>query len=85
MPDFSKKALDQFMTVYAEMLPVVIESYPDEYCYPVAMAPVVADRMRAAIEAGSWNHGGRAFKATCKRLGIKHTRTAINDFIREDK
>jgi len=73
--------LDGFMAVYAEELPRVIKENPDEYAYPVSLAPTVVERMRKAIEERTYNHGGLAFKATCKRLGIKHTRKAIKMFL----
>lgn len=41
----------------------------------------VADAMIAAVVAGSFNKDGRAFRATCKHLGIKHTYQAIRSYI----
>ena len=53
--------------------------------WPSASVAQVADRMIAAITAKSYNKDGRAMKATCKRLGIKHTYTAINAFIAAER
>ena len=74
--------LNQFMAVYTPALKDAVEQYPAEYMWPVSDVPMVADRMRAAIDRGSYNHSGRAFKATCKALGIKPTRKAITEFLK---
>lgn len=68
--------------VYREELERVVRERPTEYAYGVDNVPVVADRMIAAMQRGSYNKDGLAFKATCKRLGIKHTYTAINAAIK---
>lgn len=39
-----------------------------------------ASAMIASFQRGDYNHDGRAIKATCKALGIKHTRTAIEAY-----
>lgn len=73
--------LDQFMAVYTPALEKAVTEHPDEYPWPVENVPVVAARMRAAIEKGTYNHSGRAFQGACKALGIKHTRKAIAAFL----
>jgi hypothetical protein len=76
--------IERFIATYREQLPVAVAKYPDDYPWakPGALAiETVADRMAAAIRAGSYNHDGHAFRLTCKALGFKHTRTAIEQFI----
>ncbi len=73
--------LDQFMGVYEPALREAVTHYPNEYLWPVEQVPIVAARMRAAIERNSHNHDGHAFKGACKALGIKHTRKAIDQFL----
>lgn len=73
--------LQCFMEVYGPALLFEVQTNPDEYGYPETEVPKVVERMRAAFERGSYNHDGKAIKATCKFLGIKYTRTAIEAFI----
>lgn len=75
------KNLQAFMDIYRAALADAVAKHPDEYAWPLADVPVVAARMEAAIVRGSYNHDGRAFKATCKALGIKHTRKAIGEYL----
>jgi hypothetical protein len=75
--------LEQFMGVYEKNLGAAVSGWPDEYCWPREQVPDVAGRMRNAIIRGTYNHGGRAFKMTCKELGIKHTRKAITEFLEQ--
>jgi alpha-D-ribose 1-methylphosphonate 5-triphosphate synthase subunit PhnI len=69
-----------FMEVYEEKL--IEARRRGDYEWPESELPQVLARMRAAIERGTANKDGPAFKATCKALGIKHTYQAINSFIR---
>lgn len=73
--------LQAFMEVYGPALLYAVQTDPDEYAFPEADVPKVVDRMRQAFERGSYNHDGRAIKAACRALGIKHTRKAIEAFI----
>lgn len=70
-----------FMDEYAKQLRVSIEVNPQDYAWSVAEFDTVLARMRLAIERGSFNKDTPAFKRTCKALGIKHTYTAIREFI----
>ena len=82
MTDVSKEKLDRFFALYTQMLDNATRSHPEEYALVVRTGvEEVSRRMRIAVERGSWNHDGRAFKATCKALGIKHTRKAIKAFL----
>lgn len=71
-----------FMEVYAEKLKEALKLYPDQYFWPESLFPEVVKKMRLAIERGTFNKDGHAFKATCKALKINYTYKAINEFIR---
>lgn len=72
---------ERFEAVYREELPKAVLKYPEDYAWPVEQAPVVADKMMRALDAGTFNKDSRAFRATCKVLGIKHTYQAIRAFV----
>lgn len=73
--------IDAFMAIYEEELVNAVRNNPKEYCWPIEQAPQVATRMKAAILSSSYNKDGQAFKATCRRLKIKHTYRDIETFI----
>ena len=75
--------LDTFISVYAVQLAKAHAQAPDEYLWRIETLPTVVERMKKAIENGSFNHEGNGFKWTCKELGIKHTRKAIQEYLRE--
>ena len=75
-------SLDTWVKIYEEQLKLVVQKYPDEYGYGLEAVPVVVKKMAVAFEKGDYNLDGRAIKATCRVLGIKHTRTAINEYLR---
>lgn len=72
---------ERFITIYAEALKDAVKNHPDEYGYPLENVPGVVARMAAAIQRGSFNKDGKAFKTTCKFLGIPYTYKGIKDFI----
>ena len=73
--------MDEFCKEYRRQLATVVQFWPEEYPWLGRVAvETVADRMEAAIRKGSFNKDSRAFKATCKTFGIKHTYTAIKAF-----
>lgn len=74
-------SLDKFMVVYEEGLRYALANYPQEYAYSLDMVPTVLERMREAMQNGSYHHVGRAFRYTTKKLGIPHTRKAIEEFL----
>lgn len=76
--------LEQFVAEYAKQLPIAVEKYPADYPWRFhegLPTEVVAGRMAEAIRRDTYNHDGHAFRLTCKALGIKHTRKAIEQFI----
>lgn len=70
-----------WMKTYEEQLKQTVQKYPEEYAYGVDEVPAVVKKMGVAFEKGTYNHDGKAIKATCRALGIKHTRTAIKDYL----
>lgn len=72
---------DTFFEVYQRKLTEAVQRKPGVYAYGPSQVPAVIGRMRAAWERGTANKDGEAVRATCKELGIKHTYTAIRQFI----
>ena len=73
-----------FFDTYREELRRAVQEHPDDYHYSVEDVDAVADRMIAAMQRGSYNKDGRAFKATCNRLRIPHTYKAINAYLKAE-
>lgn len=71
---------ERFAEAYRRNLHLSVTECPVDYAYIAGRVDEVADKMLAAIERGSANKDGFAFKRTCKELGIKHTYKAINAF-----
>lgn len=74
---------DLFIKVYAEELAVAVRDHPDEYVgapWPDAKTAQVVYRIGNAIKARTYNKDSRAFRATCKRLGVAHTYKAIDRY-----
>ncbi len=75
--------MNKWMAEYEKQLLLAVEKFPKEYGFGPEMVSEVAGRMRRAFCAGTFDKDGRAIKATCKALGIKHTYKAIKEFISE--
>jgi hypothetical protein len=75
---------DRFAAAYERNLRKAVIEHPDEYSWPVENVAAVAAKMMAALERGSANKDGRAFRATCKELGIAYTYKAIQRFLQDD-
>ena len=71
---------EKFSEVYRTNLKRATVEQPEQYGFIIGNEDTVADKMLVAIDLGSYNKDGYAFKATCKELGIKHTYAAINAF-----
>lgn len=69
----------RFFSEYEIQLQKAVEQHPDEYGFSDVKA--VANRMRAAFIRQSYNKDGRAIRAVCRVLGIKHTYDSINTFL----
>lgn len=72
---------ETFETTYRRNLAATVERYPLEYGNITDIVDEVADKMMAALDRRSYNKDGRAFKSTCKELGLAHTYKAIEAFI----
>ena len=72
----------RFAEAYERNLLKAVEKYPDRYHATQDDVPGIAARMVAAAIAGSANKNGSAFQWTCKELGIKHTYTAIKEYLK---
>lgn len=73
--------LQCFLDEYRTQLKLAVESRPEDYAWPISDFDIVFERMSRAIERGSFNKDSEAIKKTCKSLGIKHTYSAIKEFI----
>lgn len=78
--NFRIAQVQKFIAIYEPELLKVVKENPQQYTYPVSSVPGVVTRMQAAFLAGSYNHDGLAIKRTCQKLGIKHTRKAMEEF-----
>jgi hypothetical protein len=74
---------DKFFQEYARQLERALVEHPEEYQWPASELPNVLQKMCTAIERGTANKDSRAIKGTCKVLGIKHTYTAIRQYLAE--
>ena len=72
-----EQQVETFVSFFATELAKAVVERPDEYGFPVDEVPIVVNRMRQAFIRGSYNHDGVAIRRTCKCLGLKHTRTAM--------
>lgn len=81
IPTPQRITLAEFKQMYTEELTKAVTDHPEEYHWPISDVPVVVERMVAAVARQSYNKDSRALKAVCKRLGIKHTYTAIQEAI----
>lgn len=70
-----------FSDIYHEELARAVREHNDEYGFPLAQTSIVADKILAAVRLGNYNKDGRAFRATCRRLQIPHTYTAIRAYL----
>ena len=73
----SREKLDEFVGVYHAELTKAVAEHPEDYGYSVENVPGVVVKMRRAFEDGTYNCGGRAIRAACRTLGIKHTRASM--------
>lgn len=75
-----EKNVEEFCKSYLKNLENAVKTNPTEYLYSIEECPKVVEKMKAAFIRGSYNHDGQAIKATCKELGIKPTRTAMEAY-----
>jgi hypothetical protein len=72
--------LDKFSSAYKIALIDAVNDYPMEYSFPVEQVDLVVERMRSAFIEQSYNKEGRAIRAVCRMLNIRHTYKDINTF-----
>ena len=73
--------LNRFFTVYERHLMDVVSNKANGYCFGPDKVPIVVVKMKAAVVGGTYSKDGLAFRRTCSELGIKHTYTAIKEFL----
>ena len=71
---------ERFAEEFRRQLEIAMREHPEDYMRGVT-ASVIADRMIEAFKARTYNKDGRAVRATCKVLGVKHTYRDINAFL----
>jgi hypothetical protein len=71
----------RFAEAYGRCLVEAVLERPADYGYGPEQVPVVVGNMMKAIRANTHNHGGRGLALTCRELGIRHTRTAIDEYL----
>lgn len=75
---------ETFMKAYCQNLYDAVRDHREEYCFGLDKVPDVVAKMKIAFGQRSYNKDSRAVKATCKQLGIKHTYSAINDYLKQE-
>lgn len=80
--EFSTPNRQRFADEYTKALAECVADPKHGYFFGLDAVPAVAAKMIAATFDGTANYDGPAFKLTCKRLGIKHTRKAINAYVK---
>jgi len=77
--------LDTLIGHFADILPRMMNTYPADYAYDKAHVPGVVARIRRAIDTDGNVNGislnSHTWHATCKALGIKCNRKAINAYL----
>lgn len=76
--------LRQFEEAYLLGLEEATRKYPSDYDFGPGGHAAVVKIMMGHIRKGGFstvNHGGHGIRLTCRRLGIKHTRKAIESFL----
>ncbi len=75
--------LETFVKEYEKQLTIAVQDHPKMYGYGVDRVPAVVKAMTAAFKGDrAFSKDGPAMLATCKKLGIKYTYTAIKEYLR---
>ena len=69
---------NEFIKLYGEILEKNMSEKPHEY---VKSFETTFSNMSFAVLSGSFNKDSESFKETCKKLKIKHTYKAINEYL----
>lgn len=73
-----------FRQTYLEELRKAVTEHPEEYAFGLDAVDLVWQKMLEAVLNGTFSKDGYAFKATCKKLKIKHTYKAIGQYLDEE-
>jgi hypothetical protein len=73
---------EKFCEEYEKQLMIAVQTYPSDYFYGPEKVPETARKMAIAFKNNTYNYDSKGIKFTCKSLGIKHTRKAINEYIK---
>jgi hypothetical protein len=81
-----KENFKRFFDTYVPALADSMQSHPAEYgLRPDQVTDHIvaqtANMMRLGFHRKTYNKDGRAIRATCRALGLKHTYAAINEYI----
>ncbi|GAB1345077.1 hypothetical protein MASR1M101_42040 [Gemmatimonas sp.] len=74
-------SLDCFMAVYGRHLAALVRRPSIGYAYGPDAVPGVVVRMRTALASGRYNLDGMALRGTCRTLGLRPTRRAIDAYL----
>lgn len=75
--------LDRFTNIFMLNLAELIQLHPERYAFSLgSLLEEKGDRFKKAFESGDYDQHGEACKMTCKQLGLKNTRTAINQYLK---
>jgi len=72
----------RFGEIYTDELRKARASKPSDYFWPESDLPKIAAKMLDAVERGSFLKDSPSFKATFRKLGIKHTYKACAAWLR---
>jgi len=72
--------VDKFIEVYARELESAVIAHSDEYGFSLVDLERVVERMRNAFYEGTYSRDGLAMRRTCRALGIKCAKAAIEEF-----
>lgn len=75
------RSLDAFMAIYARHLRALVRLPSLGYAYGLEAVPGVVARMRTAFAEGRYDLAGLAVRGTCRTLGLRPTRRAIDTYL----
>jgi hypothetical protein len=76
--------VETFLNAYAEELTKAVSEFPDKYLYAAGKVPEVVGKTKEFLSQyglGAVSIDGIAWKRTCKRFGIGHTKKDIQRFL----
>ena len=70
----------EFRNAYLAALKICHAKKPAEYCWPIANAEIVTDRMMVAIASNNYNLDSPALKLVARTNRIPYNRKSIAEF-----